>query len=39
MKDIINKVFKNGKIATVTFIKKDGSERTMNCRRLNNIIF
>jgi len=26
-------VFKNGKFATVKFIKKDGSERDMTCRK------
>ena len=33
VKETIDNVFSGGKMATVTFIKKDGSERIMNCRR------
>lgn len=30
---VVESVFSNGKIATISFIKKDGSERQMTCRR------
>ena len=30
---VVEKALSSGKIATITFIKKDGSERTINCKK------
>lgn len=31
-RNILNEMFKSGRFGTIRFYKKDGSERTMNCR-------